>query len=87
MANKEIVIAAFDKELSWISGLNPDIQQTIYRKGDVLPLAEGEILIEPNLGRCVHSFFHHIYTNYDNLADYTFFCLECYILNPKFKTK
>ena len=70
---KEIVIAAYDKPIDWLQSLNPDVKRTTYRKGDLLPLAEGETLIEPNLGRCVHSFFHHIYTNYDNLADYTFF--------------
>ena len=70
---KEIVIAAYDKPLNWLVELNEDIKKTIYRKGDVIPLSDGEILIEPNLGRCVHSFFNHIHTNYYNLADYTFF--------------
>jgi Protein of unknown function (DUF3431) len=70
---KEIVIAAYDKNLDWISELNNDIKVTIYRKGDLIDLRENEIKIEPNLGRCVHSFFNHIYLNYDNLSDYTFF--------------
>jgi hypothetical protein len=73
---KEIVIAAYDKPLDWMSDLREDIKQTIYRKGTIMPLQKNEILIEPNLGRCVHSFFNHIYTNYDNLADLTLFAQD-----------
>lgn len=70
---KEIVIAAYDKSLDWINQINPDVKITIYRKGESQTLKENEIKIEPNKGRCVHSFFNHIYLNYDNLSDYTFF--------------
>lgn len=71
--SKEIVIAAYDKSLEWVKNINSDVKITIYRKGNVLPLSENEIHIEPNKGRCVHTFFNHIYSNYDNLSDYTFF--------------
>jgi hypothetical protein len=70
---KEIVIAAYDKSLEWVEQINSDVKVTIYRKGDILPLNENEIKVEPNKGRCVHTFFNHIYLNYDNLSDYTFF--------------
>ena len=70
---KELVVAAYDKELSWLERLNDDVIKTIYRKGEALPLNDGEIKLEKNLGRCVHTFFNHIYTNYDKLSDYTFF--------------
>ena len=70
---KEIVIAAYDKSLDWINEINPEVKVTVYRKGDVLPLKDNEIKISPNKGRCVHTFFNHIYLNYDNLSDYTFF--------------
>jgi hypothetical protein len=73
---KEIVIAAYDKSLDWIKEINPEIKVTVYRKGEVLPLAENEIKITPNKGRCVHTFFNHIYLNYDNLSDYTFFAQD-----------
>ncbi len=73
---KEIVIAGYDKELSWMSRFHSDIKQTVYRKGEVMQLQSNEIKIEPNLGRCVHSFFYHIYHNYDNLSDYTFFAQD-----------
>lgn len=72
MSTKEIVIAAYDKELDWITQFDSDIKQTIYRKG-IETDNENEIFIENNMGRCVHSFFYHIYKNYDNLSDITFF--------------
>lgn len=68
---KELVIAAYDREYTWINNLK-DTKVTIYRKGDN-PLQEGEILIKPNVGRDVHTFFYHIINNYDNLSDVTFF--------------
>lgn len=70
---RELVIAAYDKPLDWVSQVNKDVKITVYRKGEVMPLGENEIKLEPNVGRCVHSFFTHMYNNYDNLADYTFF--------------
>jgi hypothetical protein len=70
---KEIVIAAYDKSLDWIKEIKSDIKISVYRKGEVLPLNDNEIKISPNKGRCIHTFFNHIYINYDNLADYTFF--------------
>jgi hypothetical protein len=70
---RELVISAYDKDYSWVSALDPEIKITVYRKGNEPKQREDEILITPNKGRCVHSFFNHIYTNYDNLADYTFF--------------
>ena len=69
---KELVIAAYDKDLSWVKSLNDDVKITIYRKG-INNNDDNEIFLEVNKGRCVHSFFNHILTNYDNLSDYTFF--------------
>lgn len=68
---KEIVIAGYDKDTSWTEDLK-DIKVTIYRKGNI-KINEGDIKIEPNIGRDVHTFFYHIYNNYDTLSDYTFF--------------
>jgi hypothetical protein len=73
MGSKELVIAAYDKPLDWLSTLNSDVKKTVYRKGDALPLNENEILIHPNIGRCVHTFFNHLVIRYDDLSDYTFF--------------
>ena len=76
MPTKELVIAAYDKDLSWMHNLNKDIKKTIYRKGNVLQLSKDEVLVEPNFGRCVHTFFNHIKNNYNNLSDYTFFAQD-----------
>lgn len=73
--NKEIVIAAYDKDLLWLSSINNNVKKTVYRKGNLLHY-DGEIIITPNVGRCVHTFFRHIYVNYDNLSDITFFAQD-----------
>ena len=70
---REIVIAAYDKYLDWLDKFNSDIKVTVYRKGGEAKQREDEIKLEHNKGRCVHTFFSHIYTNYDNLSDITFF--------------
>jgi hypothetical protein len=69
--NKELVIAAYDREYDWINQLNDDVKITIYRKGN--NIKPNEILIEPNVGRDVHVFFKHLITRYDSLSEYTFF--------------
>jgi len=69
---KEIVIAAYERDYNWVKDLNSDIKITIYKKGEG-QLQQGEILIHPNLGRDVHTFFYHLYNQYDNLSDITFF--------------
>lgn len=73
---KELVIAAYDKYLDWLDLVNSDTKITVYRKGDYTQQRDGEIKIEPNKGRCVHTFFNHIYSSYDNLADITFFAQD-----------
>lgn len=72
---KEVVIAAYDKPLVWLADFNADVKKTVYRKGDILQY-DGEIKLEPNVGRCVHTFFKHIYDNYDNLADITYYAQD-----------
>jgi hypothetical protein len=72
----ELVIAAYDAYLDWLDDVDKKVKVTVYRKGDESKQREDEILIKPNQGRCVHTFFNHIYTNYDNLSDYTFFAQD-----------
>ena len=72
--NKEIVVAAYDKDLCWLSLLNKDIKKTIYRKGEH-KLQSGEIRLD-NVGRDVHTFFNHLYLNYETLSDITFFAQD-----------
>lgn len=72
---KEVVIAAYDKNYNW-TVLLENANAIIYLKGPgkrkIIPTVP-EILIEPNVGRDVHTFYYHIVNNYNNLADYTFF--------------
>jgi len=72
--SKEVVIAAYDKNYNWINQLDSNVKVTVYKKGfESLP---NEILIEPNVGRDVHTFFYHLVHNYNNLSDYTFFAQD-----------
>jgi len=71
--SRELVIAAYDRYIDWLDNINVDVKKTVYRKGEEQPQRDNEIKLEPNKGRCVHTFFNHIYTNYDNLSDITFF--------------
>lgn len=71
--NKELVIAAYDRDYSWISNLNDSIKKTVYRKGGDGSCGDHEIYLSNNVGRDVHTFFYHIINQYDSLADFTFF--------------
>lgn len=73
---RELVVAAYDNYLNWLDHINQDVKVTVYRKGDETPQREDEIILIPNKGRDVHTFFNHIYTNYENLSDITFFCQD-----------
>lgn len=69
---KQLVISAYQRDYSWIKYINKDIEVTVYRKGQKIK-GVNENFIEENVGQDVHTFFYHIYNNYDSLADFTFF--------------
>jgi len=69
--SKEVVISAFSRNYDWIKKLNKDTKVTVYRKGDLI--LDGEIKIQKNVGRCVHTFFYHLYNRYETLSDLTYF--------------
>lgn len=74
LSTKEVIISAYDRDYNWINQLDSNIKVTVYKKGsEPLP---NEILIEPNVGRDVHTFFYHLVYNYDTLSDYTFFAQD-----------
>jgi hypothetical protein len=75
---KEVVISAYEREYSWIELLDSDTKVTVYRK-DYHKISNEEIHIRPNVGRCVHTFFYHLYHNYDNLADLTYFSQDYHL--------
>jgi hypothetical protein len=68
---KELVVAFYDKDVSWVENISKDILVKIYQKGGV-QYSDDDIVL-PNIGREIHSYFYHIVTNYNNLADHTFF--------------
>jgi len=70
---KEIVIAAYDRDYSWINDIDPSVKITVYRKGSPDESKPYEIFLENNVGRDVHTFFKHIVDKYDTLAEFTFF--------------
>ena len=67
--NKEIVVARYQEDTSWLNLINTFDKKTIYNKYD-----EDSSNYLQNVGREGHTYLHHIIKNYDNLADYTLFC-------------
>lgn len=74
---KELVVAKYDKDISWLHDINNDVKISVYRKDNsndnIIDKTNLEIFHLENIGREMHTYFHHIYNNYDNLSDYTFF--------------
>lgn len=68
MVKIQIVISRFNEDISWSESFNDKI---IYNKGqnnincNYIPLE--------NVGREGHTYYYHIYNNYDNLSDFTIF--------------
>ena len=66
-----IVVARYNENVQWTKCFSNVI---IYNKGDPLPLNEfnNQIFLN-NVGREGHTYYKHIYDNYDSLADFTVF--------------
>jgi len=64
-----IVVARFNEDLEWTKQFSNVV---IYNKGDKLTDDFNEILLN-NVGREGHTYYKHIYDNYDNLTNYTIF--------------
>ena len=66
---KELVVSYYKENLTWLNKVK-DCKITVYNKSSVdIP---NTIRLE-NVGREMHTYFHHIVTNYDNLSDWVFF--------------
>jgi hypothetical protein len=63
-----IVVARYNEDVEWTKNFSNII---IYNKGN--PLTDYNQILLNNFGREGHTYFKHIYDNYDNLADYTIF--------------
>jgi hypothetical protein len=64
-----IVVARYNENVEWTKQFSNVI---IYNKGSPLKDNFNEIFMD-NVGRESHTYYKHIYDNYDNLADYTVF--------------
>jgi hypothetical protein len=89
-ATQEIVIARYNESLDWINeepfNRHPII---IYNKSDNNNFVKSpnikKVVNLPNVGREMHSYFYHIITNYDKLADVTIFLPGSADLSHKFQ--
>jgi hypothetical protein len=64
----KLVVARYNEDIEWTKKYDT----IIYNKGT--PLVGYSNVVElPNVGREGHTYYHHIYTNYDTLDDYTVF--------------
>jgi hypothetical protein len=66
---KELVVSYYRENLNWLSDVK-DCKITIYNKSNVE--VPNTIKLN-NVGREMHTYFHHIVSNYDNLSDWVFF--------------
>ena len=64
-----IIVARYNENLEWTKQFSNVI---IYNKGNPLTDDFNEILLN-NVGREGHTYYKHIYDNYDSLSDYTIF--------------
>jgi hypothetical protein len=64
-----IVVARYNENLEWTKQF---LNVIVYNKGTPLRNNFNELLLN-NVGREGHTYYKHIYDNYDNLADYTIF--------------
>ena len=71
----EVVMARYNEDIDWIHDIVPsNTPILVYNKGNDLPLTNKyRVKKLPNVGRCDHTFLHHIVTNYNSLADVTIF--------------
>ena len=67
--NTQMVIARYNEDISWLDNYENVI---IYNKGEDVS-TKHKVVSLPNIGREAHTIFHHIVSNYDDLADITVF--------------
>lgn len=78
---RHLVVALYNEDPSWILNVPNHWKVFIYckslkhyPKSILLKLYEkGHFIVLPNIGRETHTYFTHIYENYDKLADITIF--------------
>jgi hypothetical protein len=71
---KQLVVAWYKEDISWLGDLDCFDNIVVYRKGDITPPnLRCDFIDLPNVGREAHTHIHHIVNNYDNLYDITMF--------------
>jgi hypothetical protein len=76
---REIVIARYLEPTEWHLDIPNDIKISTYNKKHNFNIKHDELYIDDgviylaNVGRESHTYISHIYHNYDNIADVTFF--------------
>jgi hypothetical protein len=73
---KELVIAVYNEDISWINNIDSVDKIHIYNKGQrniVSTDPRVQVTTLPNVGREGHTFTHHIVNNYDRLPEHTIF--------------
>jgi len=71
-----IVVARYNEDLEWTKQF---LNVIIYNKGTQLHSNDFNQILLNNVGREGHTYYKHIYDNYDNLAEYTFFYKETHL--------
>ena len=66
----QIVVARYNEDIEWIK---PFPNVLIYNKGTSLTTDFTNVIQLKNVGREGHTYYKHIYDNYEKLADYTIF--------------
>lgn len=69
MKRKDIIIAHYNEDLSWIERIPEEYNIIVYSKG--VPVVGKEL---PNIGREAHTYLYHIVEHYDDLGDINIFC-------------
>ncbi len=64
-----IIVARYNEDLQWIK---PFVNTIVYNKGTALTEDFTQITLD-NVGREGHTYYKHIYDNYENLAEYNIF--------------
>lgn len=70
----QVVVARYAEDLSWLAEL-PYTDVIVYDKGTTPHNAPPHVKVRklPNVGKCDHTYLHHLHTHYDRLADVTVF--------------
>lgn len=68
--NKEVVIARYKEDISWIKDIKPHINIMLYNKH--YDSGYGSVTL-PNVGKAANTYLNHIVNNYDDLSYMTYF--------------